>query len=591
MAIQARRSLGLLIGILAGAYCLSPAAHAADPGPAAANPSPAGDADPFPISARVTPDLVVIGGKAARSVIVSGETVPAGKRPVSIVIKRQGTSVASAQVQSDDQGRYRYADYAPSEAGDYQVTVTAPDGRGTAATKFKAIGVSNLGSEAEKAIIEAAKAVEDGIEAGAAKIDEQSPWPAKEKAARKLADAKQAAKELSGQSRAAADSVKGTIGAISANPLMLDMAQKKLDTLTDAVHQTENETERVKRLTANMSHADIGCHQLAFVTEVFKTISALLNVKRSVLDTTIGLAKDVTSDVASNEAKKAGAGPMLAFASSQIVKNLPELNKASKLAGNTYSIMADVGALVSDTLFGQYCEQFVGPISAAMNAQFFRPVDGAPTMWWTYTYKIAGRIMLYYPKSAKGNEAIRLKGRIEGYAYGFDTWEDALTVTFPKLMAGAMQYKRTFPPFEIGGPAAEIASQGSSPLSAYVEGSAGGLAAPNSFLIEVDGVLEKDSISIMIGKSVSDFNASHRVTVLILSPLTGGLGPQITWYPLPFQKAFHLFDNTANGQPMKMMLKIDGNKMNANGVFTRAVDKGKAKADYTIKLSACNVGC
>lgn len=589
--MRARPLLRFLLGIMAGAFCLSSAAPAADLGAAAANPNPTSDSDPFPISAKATPDLVVVGGKAARGVTISGETIPAGKRPVNITIKRQGSAVASAQVQSDDQGRYRYADYAPTEAGDYQVTVTAPDGRGTAAAKFKAIEPSNLEAEAEKAILEAAKAIEDGIEAGAAKIDEQSPSPARDKAMAKLADARQAAKALASQSRAAADSVKGIIGAISANPFVLEMEHKKLDALTDAVRQTEDETERVKRLTANMSHADIGCHQLAFVTEVFKTISALLNVKKSVLDTTIGLAKDVTSDVASNEAKQAGAGPMLAFASSQIVKNLPELNKASKLAGNAYSIMADVGALVSDTLFGQYCEQFVGPISAAMNAQFFRPVNGAPTMWWTYTYKVAGRMMLYYPKTAKGNGTIRLKGRIEGYAYGFDTWEDALTVTFPKLMAGAMQYKRNFPPFEIGGPAAEIASQGSTPLSAYVEGSAGGLAAPNSFLIEVDGILEKDSVSVMIGKSVSDFNASHRVTVLILSPLTGGLGPQITWYPLPFQKAFHLFDNTGNGQPMKMTLKINGDKMAADGVFTRAVDKGKAKADYTIKLHACNPGC
>ena len=258
MSIQARRLLGLFISILAGAYCLVPAAFAADPGPAAVNPSPARDADPFPISARVAPDLVAISGKAARGVVISGRTIPAGKRPVSILIERQGTSVASAQVQSDDQGRYRYADYAPSEAGDYQVTATAPDGRGTAATKFKAIGLSSLEAEAEKAIIEAAKAVEDGIEAGAAKIDEQSSSPAKDKSARKLTDAKQAAKDLSGQSRAAADSVKGIIGAISANPLMLDMAHEKLDALTDAVRQTEDETKRVKRLGAVATCVEIG---------------------------------------------------------------------------------------------------------------------------------------------------------------------------------------------------------------------------------------------------------------------------------------------------------------------------------------------
>jgi len=332
----------------------------------------------------------------------------------------------------------------PTVAGDYEVTVTAPDGRGRATAKFKAIAPSNLQEEAGKAIEDAAKAAQDGVEAAAAKIDEQTESPAKDQAKKKIAEAKQAVKQLAENARNAADATKGTIGAISSNPFMLDMGHGKLDELTDTVRETESETDRVKRLTANMSSADIGCHQLAFVTEVFKTISALLNVKKKILDTTIGLAKDVTSDAMANKAKQEGAGPTLAFATSQVIKNLPELNKASKLAGNAYSIMADVGAFVSDTLFNRYCEQFVGPVSAAMNAQFFRPVNGAPTLWWTYTYKIAGRIMLYYPKQAKGNATIRLKGRIEGYAYGFDTWEDALTVTFPKLMAGAMQYKRNF---------------------------------------------------------------------------------------------------------------------------------------------------
>ena len=283
-------------------------------------------------------------------------------------------------------------------------------------------------------------------------------------------------------------SLNGLIGAISSDAALAESLRPKLNELTTQVNETMNETERVKNLTAEMSKADLGCHQLAFVTEVFKGISALLNVKKRVLDTAIGLAKDVTSDVTANKAKGAGASPTLAFISGQVVKNLPELNSASKLAGNAYGIMADAGAFVSDTLFGMYCEQFTGPVEGIMNARFFEARGGnGPTLWWSYNY---------------------------------------------------------------------------------------------SFLISVTGVLEKNAITIVLGAAKSDISPVHRVTVLILSPLTGGLG-----------KVRNFIDNAADREAMKLPLRTNGDTMIAESVFSGKVDKKKAQADYTLKVKACNPGC
>jgi hypothetical protein len=148
---------------------------------------------------------------------------------------------------------------------------------------------------------------------------------------------------------------------------------------------------------------------------------------------------------------------------------------------------------------------------------------------------------------------------------------------------------------EIGAGAAKVASQGesegNSPLSAYVEGSAGGLVAPNSFLINVDGVLEKDSLSIVVGDVVSDFNAKHRVGVLILSPLTGGLGPQFTWYDLPFLGARHVFTRGIGDQALKLDLETSGKLMVAEGEFPHNIEKETTKAQYLIKIKVCNPGC
>jgi hypothetical protein len=587
MLVSAMSSFILPLGI----------SSANSPAPAA-NPTPSNDADPFPITVRVLPGVVLVGAQGGRAaggsgsaLTITGTTMPAGERTVSISIQNEsGAAVDAQHVKPDAKGNYSAAPPAPAKAGTYRVTVTAPDGRGTAKATFRAIEPMALGAQVDSAMIDAAGAADDALTGAEAQIEAQVDSPAKDKAKKKLADAHQALHDL--RTVESHSSLNGLIGAISSDAALAESLRPKLNELTSQVNETMSETERVKSLTAEMSKADLGCHQLAFVTEVFKGISALLNVKKRVLDTAIGLAKDVTSDITANKAKAAGASPALAFVSGQAVKNLPELNSASKLAGNAYGIMADTGAFISDTLFGMYCEQFTGPIEGIMNARFFEARGGnGPTLWWSYNYKISGRIVLYYPKSAKGGTSIRMNGRIEGYAHGFDTWEDALTVTFPKLMSGAMQYKHSYPPIEVGGIASQIASQGSSPLSAYVEGSAAGLLVPNSFLISVTGVLEKNAITIVLGPAKSDISPVHRVTVLILSPLTGGLGPQITWYPLPFQKARNFIDNAADGQAMKLPLRTDSDIMTAESVFSGKVDKAKAKADYTLKIKACNPGC
>jgi hypothetical protein len=593
----ARWSAAWVGAIAFSAFMLAPGLAKSTPD-TAARPTPANDSDPFPITVRAAPDVVLTArqggygkGVPASQLTVSGSTVPAGQRTVAITIKSdRGDLVGTSQVMPDSKGNYVLTPPAPAKAGNYEVTAVAPDGRGTAQAKFRAIEPIGLGAQADSTMLEALKTADQSVAAAEAKVEAQVDSPAKEKAKKKIIDARKNLAELRVPESTGA--LKGIIGAISSDAALLEAHRPKLDELTSEVNDVASETERVRNLTAQMSQADEGCHKLAFVTEVFKGISALLNVKKRVLDTSIGLAKDVVSDVAANKAKGAGAGPSLTFASGQVVKNLPELNSASKLAGNAYSIMADAGAFVSDTLFGMYCESFVGPVEGVMNARFYAARGGnGPTLWWSYNYKISGRVVLYYPKSAKKNSSINLNGRIEGYAHSFETWEDALTVMFPKLMAGALQHKVNFPPIEAGATASDIASRGSNPLSAYVEGSAAGLLVPNSFLINVQGVLEKSSITILLGPAKSDISATHRVTALILSPLTGGLGPQITWYPLPFGKVRPFLVNAADGESMKLQLKTQGDTMIAEQVFTGKVDKVKGKADYTLKVKACNPGC
>ena len=561
---------------------------------AANSVTPMEDTDALPITVEATPALVVIqskgGSKVVGKVRISGTTMPLGSRPVSVEIRNDDFPPVTKEIVPGEDGRYSFTEFAPLEAGDYEITATAPDGKGEATITVSAIEIEDLEDELDTILTDAAKAAEEGIVAAEKKIAEQAESPAKQETKKKIEAARKAITELNSSRPAWSSAMRGVIGAIASDGAMAEIAGPGIDKLAGSLESAEAETRRVRELTSGMSSADLGCHQLAVVTEVFKTISALLNVKKSIIETVTGLAKDVTSDIASNKAKARGAGPTFAFAQGQVVKNLPELNSASKLAGNAYGIMTDLGAFVTDQLFSAYCEQFVGPVSAKMAAEFMWDTGHGLVPYWAYHYQITGRIILYYPKSAKG-DSIHLKGRIEGYAHGFNTWEDSLTVQFPQLMAGAIQQKRNWPPIEIGGTAAKAASQGYGPASAYIEGSAGGLAAPNSFVINVDAVMEKDSMSIVVGDVVSDFKASHRVGVLITSPLTGGLGPQFTWYELPFLGARHVFSRGINDQPLKLKLDTSGKVMTAEGSFPHKIQKEKSKAQYLIDVKACNPGC
>jgi hypothetical protein len=552
------------------------------------------EAEPFPITVQVEPELVLIldkeGSKGSRKVTIRGETLPVGDKPVKIIIEADELPPVHADVVPDESGRFEFSEYAPLDAGEYEITAIAPDGRGEAKTELIAVEADELAETAGEAMQETAQATEEALEVTARQLAELPPSPAKEEAEQKLEEARGAARELSGKSKEAAASFKELVDAINSEPAWRQKAEPELQQATDDVRDLRKETERVRLLTSGMSKADLGCHQLATITEVFKAISAALNIKRKLLEVGLGLAKDIAADAVTNASDKSGRGPVAGFLSGQLVKNAESLGSASKLAGNVYGFMADLGGFISQQAFSHYCEQFVGPVNATMEAKFFLPDKPGSPMWWSYDFKLAGRLVLYYPKNAKGS-VTRLKGRIEGVAHSFNTWEDALRITFPTIMAGAMEYKKHIPPFDLGAVAAQAMTQGAGAVSAQVEGSVAGALTPNSFVIDVEGVLEEDSISLLIGKAITDFTAKHRVTALILSPLTGGLGPQLTWYELPFKDAHHVIDRSSNGEAIKLPLKNSGKVMTAEGNFNATSGGERAKGSYRLSLKACNPGC
>jgi hypothetical protein len=566
--------------------------HAAEPAAPPGQPVPSRDSDPFPLSVRVSPTVVMAGQAAgAGGLNIAGETLPAGQRPlVGTIVSEAGAVVSTHQTKPDAQGRYTLAAPVPAQPGNYRIDVVAPDGRGKASGRFQVVGPSTVGPKAGSVLEEALAAAEAGLDAAEAKIDALSDSPAKTQAKKQIADAKRGLADV--RKLAVGNTVRGIIGAISSDAAAQEAMASSMGTLGPLITDTASETERVRALTAEMSKADIGCQQLVAVTEVFKAAGAVMAVKGRLVVAAGTLAKQYIDLSYARRTKTPVPAPDPAAGPSLMTRYQAEVDVATKVVGGVIPVLNALSGYVSAKVFGAYCEQFVGPIEGIMNARFFTPMGKSklPTEWWSYNYRITGRLILYYPKQTSG-ETVRLNGRIEGYAHGFKTWEDALTVMFPGLMAGAVQHKFNYPPIEMGNLLANPTTPGVGPGSGYTKDAVGSLALPNSFLLSATGVLEKDSMTVLIGPAQSDIHANHRVGVLIVSPLSASLGPSLTWYPLPFQKVRNFLVNAADGESMKLKLKTTGELMQAEGVFSGKVDKPKGKAEYTLKVKACNPGC
>ncbi|MCC6921416.1 MAG: hypothetical protein IT548_19660 [Alphaproteobacteria bacterium] len=590
--VKARRTLWALAAATAAGFALSSVPPSVAEGIAVEATQADPNADPFPLDAKANPDELILGMNPAQigttvPVRVTGRTLPLGEHGVAYDITFQpeegeARAVKSGEIAVGPLGEFTDEIFTPDDIGTYTIALTAPDGRGQAQLQVIAHEPPEY-DKPDDAPSEAGKTAEEALQTLSDAIDQLPESPAKTDAKAKLAAAKAEVGKLAHDPELDR-SISGVIGAIGSDKDLRDYAGPRLAQLGDGLAQLRAETKRVKEHMGGMSAAALGCHQLAMVSEGFKLVSALLNIKRSVIDVAAGLAKDVIADFASNAAKAKGAGPTLAFAVGQITKNAPELNRASAVAGNWPGLFADLGGFLTDSAFSQYCEQYTGPVTGRMEAHFFQPDE-----WWNYSFEVTARIVLYYPKNAAGS-SIRVTGRIEGVAHSFKTEENALSVLFPKLMGSAVQTKRSFPPIEIGAAAANAAVLGTGASSGYIEGSAATLALPNSFLIEVSGLLEKNSMSVILGPAKSDFTAKHRVGVIVMSPLT--MAPVFTWYELPFKDAHHLFERASQGQAMRIPITEQGKTMQGEARFDKpAPSSGEARGAYTVSIKLCNPGC
>jgi hypothetical protein len=271
-----------------------------------------------------------------------------------------------------------------------------------------------------------------------------------------------------------------------------------------------------------------------------------------------------------------------------------------EFARGAQTMLFDLSQFVANRFFEKYCQQFQGPVSGTMAAEFYH--EGQ--VWWRYTIEISGQLTLRYPKDAAG-DAIALTGEFTGNAMKFRSWDD-IRVKFPEARGSIFKSLRR-EPLTLGDMAVmgdsklsgtKIAGQevpSFNPLTSTLDKGGPivkGLLTPAFFRIPVRGDLRGDNLRLEVQPAVMDFKDPHvKVTSVLFSVLS--LRPHIVKYTLPYKDAHWIITGAmdARTSPVDFKVARTGATMTLERKFHADKPNAATRGVYDLSVKACNPSC
>lgn len=271
-----------------------------------------------------------------------------------------------------------------------------------------------------------------------------------------------------------------------------------------------------------------------------------------------------------------------------------------EFARGAQTMLFDLSQFVANRFFEKYCQQFQGPVSGTMSADFYH---GGQT-WWRYTIEIQGQLTLRYPKDAAG-DAIALTGEFTGNATKFRSWDD-IRIKFPEARGSIFQSLRR-EPLTLGDMAVmgdskfagtKLAGQevpSFNPLTSTLDKGGPivkGLLTPAFFRIPVRGDLRGDDLRLEMQPAVMDFKDQRvNVTTVLFSVLS--LRPHIVRYSLPYKDAHWIIAGAmdARTSPVDFKVTRTGETMVLERKFHMDKPNEATRGVYDLSVKACNPGC
>jgi hypothetical protein len=260
--------------------------------------------------------------------------------------------------------------------------------------------------------------------------------------------------------------------------------------------------------------------------------------------------------------------------------------------------MSGAGVYVANRFFELFCQTFQGPVTGSMSVE----ISAEHGVWWTYTIRIEGQLVLRYPKGAKGDR-IALTGDFYGNAAHIESWDNAVPVLFPELAQGTVFRTLRVEPiamdtipyvFEknLGQPTGS-STPDFNPIKSTIE--QGGLiamavATPAFFRVPVRAELAGTKLRLELQPAAVDFDDLRVKVIHIMLPVLS-LWPEVIDYALPYKGAHFILLRAMNDGPVVFDVVHDKNSMTISRDFTRNKTTPDTKGEYSLSIKACNPGC
>ena len=314
------------------------------------------------------------------------------------------------------------------------------------------------------------------------------------------------------------------------------------------------------------------CEVIDQVSEGIQFVSALFNLGTPPIGILVNFSKDVLASKAGALAATSGKQ----FLVGQSVKQLGTFGAEEvNLHAAAHGGLVDLTGQLTKLVFEKYCESISGPMSGAMQAEFFN----GSGKWWTYSFEIDGRLVLRYAKKAPGTPRT-VRGEFIGSGYNFGVkWRPPMSQEFI-ANTGSILLHQVFSPV------------GMRPeLRPEFEGKMIEMASPRSFFVPVEGEIVNNRLVLRLQDARIDFenHTSAWGFYFLLSPLTLSIDYQDV--ELPYKGAHHLILRSAEDGPLVLPVKRTRTQETAEREFTRRKSSSTTNASYKLSIKLCSGGC
>lgn len=550
----------------------APGASAQDMGPGTA-----------PIDASVAPATIIPG----LAVTVSGTSMAIGTNPtVRVTVKPPSGAAQELSAPLDGNGAYRVTFSETRLMGTYDVTATAPDGKGKAQATFVVLAGGGVSSAAASEGQTFARSVGEAAKVVRTLLEQAEPSPPRDDLLKIATEWDGDLEALPKAAQAVGDALAQIDAIVAAYPDAAPAFQGLYAEAANLASQAKTWTQDLQRTSTQVSQMKSVCDAIDMAGQMLATMDIYLGMKTSIVDRMLGFLLDETladtavkqiMDRASVQMSASGGRIKLELTGKigdavKLLEKPAALGEASVSMAINKAKSAVTKAVreVPSRLFSAYCEQFTGPFTAT----YTQDLVYRGRKFWSYQIDLEGTLNVRYRRGA-ATSTPQVTGEFEGNAVRFTLKEDiaGIDARFGKAM--------------------RIISRVALPAKGvpYVRSAARGfraIATPRSFLVPVSGFIDGQMMKLRVEAPRADYDAMGYVFYLVVAP-AGGV-PMPWSAKLKYRDAAFILDRGLRGAP-QLAVTSDRQVSRVKDTFTRQDQGERFRVTFKVDVEACNPSC